>query len=321
MKSHPAKWQRDGFTLVELLVVIGIIALLISILLPSLNKAREAANRIKCGSNLKQWYNATMMYVNDWKCLPGPLIPCTMSPDKADYAKLHQFSTGTNLGNTAGLTDPTASGSQWLAYTTACRTRGLYSYFNKNQGVYECPSNAQLFETGGCLPGTTYAGGIFGFSYRFNNQNDTSVPFYFGNYTGRIGDRTTPDVNNRPKRLNEVRKAGTNNTSNAGFTTLADIWMMADIDGLNWDNVMSPQFKPDALTWVASGSGAAFGLSDWNLPMSQRQWQPIHKSGKPGRNYLFFDGHVSWYPVELGVDASQSLPRNTYSSDGEKPSW
>jgi prepilin-type N-terminal cleavage/methylation domain-containing protein/prepilin-type processing-associated H-X9-DG protein len=63
--------RKRAFTLVELLVVTGIIAVLIAILLPSMQKAREAANTVACGANLRQIGMGMQMYVSDQRgCIP-----------------------------------------------------------------------------------------------------------------------------------------------------------------------------------------------------------------------------------------------------------
>jgi prepilin-type N-terminal cleavage/methylation domain-containing protein len=125
--------RKKGFTLVELLVVIGIIAVLIAILLPAMQRAREQANRTACMSNMRQIVNGWLMYAHDNK---GGLVfsetddrtkPPVTPPE--DLGKL-----GWVIDTPASATDPT--------YNTAQGIRGgaLWKYCSQ-ANAYRCPSS------------------------------------------------------------------------------------------------------------------------------------------------------------------------------------
>src|SRR5690349_21585105 len=65
--TNSRRLRGRGFTLVELLVVIGIIAIMISILLPSLKRAKDSANALKCMVGIKTIMTALSMYTSDYK--------------------------------------------------------------------------------------------------------------------------------------------------------------------------------------------------------------------------------------------------------------
>ncbi len=141
----PLKRRRSAFTLVELLVVIGIIALLIAILLPALNKARDAANTIKCASNMHSIGQAMAIYLAEsYSTYPAaytyygmqyvPGSSETPTSDLSGYVNWSGYFYGnkTNIGSTTVFT--TIAG--W--------------------GMFQCPA----LDNGGQPPSNTFAGNL-----------------------------------------------------------------------------------------------------------------------------------------------------------------
>jgi prepilin-type N-terminal cleavage/methylation domain-containing protein/prepilin-type processing-associated H-X9-DG protein len=157
--SSPRRDQvsaRRGFTLVELLVVIGIIALLIGILLPALNKARESANIIKCAANLRSIGQGMATYLVTYRqTFPAAYLyvghsinGTTQTPDAANNGDLHAsaFLYGDK--------------SKSINYSTGAQDAVTKGIFSDTHGwdAWTCPT----FNNGGLPPTNTIAGNLDG---------------------------------------------------------------------------------------------------------------------------------------------------------------
>ena len=181
MKSR-AKPSQPAFTLIELLVVIAIIAVLISLLLPAVQSAREAARRVQCVNNLKQMGLALFNYESANTCFPpsGESTNFNLSPPATQFvdggwntmAHILPFMEGNSSFNALNYSVDynEATGMNFTGASTVVAT-------------YLCPSATRQPEGGndGIDPNDTITGPLaFGKGYGYNDYarpaTRTSIP-------------------------------------------------------------------------------------------------------------------------------------------------
>ena len=217
MPNRSPSHRRRGFTLVELLVVIGIIAVLISILLPAMGRARESANRAQCLSNLRQIAIAVTSYAQEKKVLPGPINVGIADPETVNATTNNPFTT--------------TEKRQQLSNADL-----LQPFLRNSRSVWFCQSSSDLRERAVSLSN----GKVYNWCYKMNNQPDTRETFFFGSWTS-----TRTEWEKTPKKITQVRS--TVNEYSALNTrqpqkSHSEIWMISDLDGRNFTKAHTATF-------------------------------------------------------------------------------
>jgi prepilin-type N-terminal cleavage/methylation domain-containing protein len=295
-----SRFRRSAFTLIELLVVIAIIAILIGLLLPAVQKVREAAARMSCSNNLKQIALGAHNYESAYQEFPpglnssgvpsGPWVSClTYLLPYIEQENVYRMipqgcftqpatapvnGSGVTWWGSISVTGPGGAGSTGAA-VMAARTK-IKTYICPSDGGQDSPITGVfigLTISGSTLTGTYNAVG--GNAYDAGKSNYVGVAGMFGDAYNYAGVYTA----NSKVKITSVSD-GTSNTVMFGET-------------LGGEEIGPRQFS---LTWMGAGSLPTY----WGLP-TPAQWYTF--GSKHTGLVLFGYGDGSIRAVRKGIVA------------------
>jgi prepilin-type N-terminal cleavage/methylation domain-containing protein/prepilin-type processing-associated H-X9-DG protein len=287
MPAYPARSKVRGFTLIELLVVIAIIAILISLLLPAVQQAREAARRSQCKNNLKQIGLALHNYADAMKCFP-PVSVLPMGRTFEPYSGHVRLLPYIEQANLASLIDWAAS-SEFTSNPTAAKTR---------VPIYLCPSEVND------QPRVTPTLVHYPLNYGFNE----GTWFIYDPATGNVGDGAFhPNRAFRPSDFPD----GLSNTLAAAEVKAyqPNVW---DTNNPSTLNVAPPANATAAAAYVG-GTFDSNGHTEWVEG-------DVHESGftttlPPNVKFPYTSGGVTYPSIDItSMRDGESITAPTYAA-------